>query len=202
VSHLKQATPATVSRGGVLFINETDIGWRPFWDAWIHRFKGADEKENAYTTFSLNLSTYCDDTFTEDIKKRSTIAPMCLMAYVQSLCAIIDFLYDELKSHKQFYDHFKKLREGDAEHLGKYANVIQNPTYDDVMKLVYEGIFAYAMIWSFGAALQDSSDRSWFNGTIRNKAGKIKFPEIQNSQVYDFKFDVMTATWVQWSEGM
>lgn len=27
VSHLKQATPATVSRGGVLFINETDIGW-------------------------------------------------------------------------------------------------------------------------------------------------------------------------------
>eukprot|EP00971_Amphidinium_carterae_P232327 4610074-Amphidinium_carterae.1 len=25
---MKHASPATVSRGGVLFINETDIGWR------------------------------------------------------------------------------------------------------------------------------------------------------------------------------
>lgn len=27
ISNLKNATPATVSRAGVLFINETDIGW-------------------------------------------------------------------------------------------------------------------------------------------------------------------------------
>jgi dynein heavy chain len=27
VSNLRNATPATVSRGGVLFINEADIGW-------------------------------------------------------------------------------------------------------------------------------------------------------------------------------
>jgi len=27
VSNLRNATPATVSRGGVLFINEGDIGW-------------------------------------------------------------------------------------------------------------------------------------------------------------------------------
>lgn len=27
VSNLRNATPATVSRGGVLFINELDIGW-------------------------------------------------------------------------------------------------------------------------------------------------------------------------------
>lgn len=30
ISNLKNATPATVSRAGVLFINETDIGWMPF----------------------------------------------------------------------------------------------------------------------------------------------------------------------------
>jgi dynein heavy chain, axonemal len=35
VANLKQATPATVSRGGVLFINESDIGWKPVWDSWI-----------------------------------------------------------------------------------------------------------------------------------------------------------------------
>lgn len=37
ISNLKNATPATVSRGGVLFINETDIGWMPYMNSWLER---------------------------------------------------------------------------------------------------------------------------------------------------------------------
>ena len=29
ISHLRTATPATVSRAGILFINSTDLGWNP-----------------------------------------------------------------------------------------------------------------------------------------------------------------------------
>lgn len=29
ISHLRTATPATVSRAGILFINTTDLGWNP-----------------------------------------------------------------------------------------------------------------------------------------------------------------------------
>lgn len=48
VSNLKNATPATASRAGVLFINETDIGWMPFMNQWLERsveklFKGTKE---------------------------------------------------------------------------------------------------------------------------------------------------------------
>jgi len=35
VSHLKQASPATVSRGGVLFINDSDVGPKPYFDSWL-----------------------------------------------------------------------------------------------------------------------------------------------------------------------
>jgi dynein heavy chain len=38
VSNLRNATPATVSRGGVLFINEADIGWTPYYDSWRAQF--------------------------------------------------------------------------------------------------------------------------------------------------------------------
>lgn len=37
VSNLKNATPATVSRAGVLFINDSDIGWMPYMNAWLDR---------------------------------------------------------------------------------------------------------------------------------------------------------------------
>lgn len=29
ISHLKTATPATVSRAGILYINHQDLGWNP-----------------------------------------------------------------------------------------------------------------------------------------------------------------------------
>ena len=35
IAHLKNATPATVSRGGVLFINDSDIGYKPYFEMWI-----------------------------------------------------------------------------------------------------------------------------------------------------------------------
>jgi len=37
ISNLNNATPATVSRAGVLFINETDIGFMPFMNQWLER---------------------------------------------------------------------------------------------------------------------------------------------------------------------
>jgi len=48
IANLKNATPATASRAGVLYINETDIGWMPYMNQWLDRsveklFKGTKE---------------------------------------------------------------------------------------------------------------------------------------------------------------
>lgn len=29
INHMKHCSPATVSRGGVIFVNAADVGWRP-----------------------------------------------------------------------------------------------------------------------------------------------------------------------------
>ena len=44
INSLKNATPATVSRAGILYINETDIGWRPFMETWVQKRTSATEK--------------------------------------------------------------------------------------------------------------------------------------------------------------
>lgn len=78
VSNLRNATPATVSRGGVLYINEADIGWRPYVDTWLSRFKAKGD-DNANNTFTLSLSHYITDGFLYDMKQKETIAPVCEM---------------------------------------------------------------------------------------------------------------------------
>lgn len=49
ISHLKNATPATVSRAGVLFINESDVGWKPFVDSWLEKI----HDDLAFSQFNL-----------------------------------------------------------------------------------------------------------------------------------------------------
>ena len=35
VGHLKSTNPATVSRAGILYINQEDLGWRPIISSWL-----------------------------------------------------------------------------------------------------------------------------------------------------------------------
>ena len=46
ISHLKTATPATVSRAGILFINAADLGWGPHISSWIDSRQVQSEKAN------------------------------------------------------------------------------------------------------------------------------------------------------------
>ena len=51
ISHLKYATPATVSRAGILYINETDVGWLSFILSWIDQL----ELQSAIAKPTLNV---------------------------------------------------------------------------------------------------------------------------------------------------
>jgi dynein heavy chain len=197
VSHLKYATPATVSRGGVLFINENDIGWKPHWDSWVEKFKREKNmiSEVAYNTFMLNLATYLDDGFIDDCKRKPTIAPMCTMAYVQSLICILDFCYEEFKTEKIYTDFVKKIRDQEAETMSRLGPNAAD--FDTCLKQIFEGMFVFALTWSFGAAFTD--DKIWFSGMMRNKC-KVKIPEA--GLIYDYRFDILSISWIMWSDGL
>lgn len=77
VSQLRNATPATVSRGGVLYINDSDVGWKPYFDSWLNKYKLKDE--HAFNVFTLALNTYINDSFIDDLKNKSHITPVCDM---------------------------------------------------------------------------------------------------------------------------
>ena len=97
---LKNASPATVSRGGVLFVNETDVGWKPAYDTWLKKYKEEKNDEIASTAFTLFLQTYCNDAIIDDLKTKPKIAPINDVAQFESLCCIIDYLYETLYTKK------------------------------------------------------------------------------------------------------
>jgi dynein heavy chain len=179
VSHLKNATPATVSRGGVLFINDIDVGWRPYLESWLEQFKNKDD--NARTVFYLAISHYLEESMLEMLLGLETITPCVVIAYIQTLCTIIDALYYELYNRKDLIVYMKSL---------------QAERNEDI-KDIYDAYFIYAFMWSFGASLSDG--RISFSSTLKSKA-KIKFPD--QGQCYDYWYDPLKLDWQPWQDSV
>jgi len=44
INHMNHCSPATVSRGGVIFVNADDIGWKPAVESWVERLECTEYK--------------------------------------------------------------------------------------------------------------------------------------------------------------
>lgn len=177
VAHLKNATPATVSRGGVLFLNDADIGWRPFFDSWLSSYKRSDD-EYAENVFTLAVLHYINDQFLEDLRGKAHIAPICDMAQVSSLTCIIDHLYHQLHTVKAQHDLLKRHREEGKE---------------EEIKQIYEAFFVFAAMWAYGGSLDE--DKLSFSNSFKS-ASKVKFPD--QGQCFDYFFDPLEGNWRHW----
>eukprot|EP00762_Andalucia_godoyi_P000343 ANDGO_03199.mRNA.1 Dynein beta chain len=87
ISHLKNATPATVSRAGILFLNETDVGWEPFKDSWI---EGREEKERGI--LDTLFSTYVTPILRWIRVSGRHIIPRSTFNMIQTLCRMLEGL--------------------------------------------------------------------------------------------------------------
>ena len=178
VSNLRNATPATVSRGGVLFINEADVGWRPYFDSWMVQFRARND-ENARNVFSLGLQQYLSEGFFDDIHSKEQITPMVDISYIMTMCAILDALYSDLYTKKESIEQMKSL---------------QSSGKEDDIKVIYEALFIFAVMWAFGGCMTE--DKISFNNLMKS-AAKIKFPEA--GQCFDYFFDPFTLAWTNWN---
>jgi len=181
ISNLKNATPATVSRGGVLYVNDSDIGCRPYFDSWLMKYKKI-EKGLPENVFTLAYTQYLSDSFTDDLRHKSHITPTCDMACMQSLTTIIDQLDYQLHSSKEQYDHLKKLREENNE---------------EAIKIIYEGFFVFAGMWAYGASLDE--DKIQFSNSWKSLSSK-QFKYEGDQQVFEYYFDPILAQFVNWKQ--
>ncbi|XP_036884188.1 dynein heavy chain 9, axonemal isoform X2 [Sturnira hondurensis] len=88
ISHLRAATPATVSRAGILYINPADLGWGPPVSSWIDRRGIQTERANLAILFDKYLPA-CLDTLRTRFKR---IIPVPEQSMVQTLCHLLECL--------------------------------------------------------------------------------------------------------------
>ncbi|XP_036692664.1 dynein heavy chain 9, axonemal [Balaenoptera musculus] len=88
ISHLRTATPATVSRAGILYISPADLGWNPPVSSWVNKREIQTERANLTFLFDKYLPA-CLDTLRTRFKK---IIPIPEQSMVQMLCHLLECL--------------------------------------------------------------------------------------------------------------
>ncbi|NXD84162.1 DYH17 protein, partial [Halcyon senegalensis] len=88
ISHLRTATPATVSRAGILYINPTDLGWNPIVTSWIERRTVKSEKAHLTILFDKYLPV-CLEKLKFGFK---TITPVPEVTVIQMVLYLLECL--------------------------------------------------------------------------------------------------------------
>lgn len=84
IADMKHASPATVSRGGVVFINETDVGWKPIVESWRETLPDQMAQSEFYLLFS-NVFEAVRPTFGKSVRtKKATLLEIVVFGVVVS----------------------------------------------------------------------------------------------------------------------
>ncbi|KAG5210204.1 hypothetical protein JEQ12_015398 [Ovis aries] len=88
IHHLRTATPATVSRAGILYVNPQDLGWNPYVASWIDRRRHQSEKANLTILFDKYVPA-CLEKLRTSFKTITSIPESSL---VQTICTLLECL--------------------------------------------------------------------------------------------------------------
>ncbi|XP_014909460.1 dynein heavy chain 7, axonemal [Poecilia latipinna] len=139
---LEVASPATVSRCGMIYLEPHMLGWRPHMLSWLNTLPTSlnDEHKALITGLFDRVLPPCLQLIRKATKELSPTSDTNL---VKSLMNLMDCMMDE------FHDE------------GKMKNISQ----DDVLSWL-EGIFVFCLVWSVGATCDDLG-REKFDSVVR-----------------------------------
>ena len=107
ISHLRNASPATASRAGCVFLNETDVGWRPYVAMWVETMGDAKTQ----TILEQLFETMVAPTLSMIRKEKwEHVTPVKDLAIVEVICRILEAVLTPetcpAGSEKEVYESF------------------------------------------------------------------------------------------------
>nr|XP_034835442.1 dynein heavy chain 10, axonemal [Maniola hyperantus] len=185
VGDLNYASPATVSRAGMVFVDPKNLGYQPYWDRWIRGRNNEEEREQLaglfdhYVPGAINYIVFGMFGLQQQTPLK-TIVPQTPLNLVVQLCYMISGLLPNRED--------------------------SNETID---RSVVECVFMVSMYNSLGAAIIDDGRFDFdtyikkacpmmlVEDTPEKKATTKHFP-MGFPSLYDYCLELTTKTWEAW----
>ncbi|KAL7522596.1 hypothetical protein ACHAWX_007291 [Stephanocyclus meneghinianus] len=173
VETLVNASPATVSRAGIIYVSDTDLDWAPVLEAWVRK-----QLDAGYQTFLRSL-------IHKWIGTSTPVDPGPCFDFIQRNTSEV---LTEGRVGK--ISSFTQLFQGLTEEEG--CTFVASNTK------AMERIFVYCLCWSVGALLE-AEDRMKFDSWLRQRDSNQIMPKVQQGEtIYEYFVNAVTGEWEKW----
>ena len=178
VADLKYASPATVSRCGMVYVDPKNLGYKPFLTMWN---RGVNAKYRSITKtlcdkYMAKMEAFCFEGV--DLDGNSVVPPR--NSLVRPIVGIV----------KQF-----------CALLGKFLDDMSEASAGVDPDGAIESAFVFSLVWSFGATIVDvagNTDRLRFDAFVRRLADREDILPSSDSSLYEFGYDIGKNAWFNW----
>lgn len=185
VMDLAVASPATVSRCGMIYMEPGKMGWDPIYQSWKVSNLPATFLENEEIEVNLLVDWLIEPTLRQVELKMKMITPMIRQNLLMSCLKLFSTSLECLSDPQQF----EKIEEKDR------------------IKII-DCLFIFSIVWSIGACIIDRRNfniwmRRILNGDVpevKNKGKKILPAIPENGNYFDYVFLPDIKMWKHWGE--
>ncbi|KAE9139210.1 Dynein heavy chain 6, axonemal [Phytophthora fragariae] len=175
VMDLAVASPATVSRIGVVYMTATDLGWMPFVKTWMEKELPSDFPSEGIKRLEFLITIYVEKCIQFVRKKSFELVPTVDMNLATSLCRLFACLFSP--SSGVNYSAMKS---------------------DEMLELL-DKVFAFSLFWSVGATMTVDTHEQ-FDNFARELMGEAKLNIPNAGLIFDYFVDVEQFKFRAWSE--
>ena len=185
VEDLIVASPATISRCGMVFMEPSALGLAPLVECWLKKlleiFNPAETK--IINSLEKLFNLYLEEGVNFVRRRLKELCPTVDNNLAKSVMKIVD----------TFFDKFRTLEfKAKKKNLDDYKEIENN----------IEGIFNYAIIWALGVTTNEEGRKkfdSFIREQMKNNCLDKKFLIPSEGTVYDYMFDVEKGEWIMWT---
>ena len=181
VYDLQYASPATISRCGMVYVDSRNLGYDPFIHRWLKSRQNEQEREvlrGLFDKYARNCIDFVMEGIDGDdlVRRPRQAIPVSNLNMITQLCSLLEaMLREELK--------------------------VTDPQ-------VLESIFIFCITWSIGGLIRQDSvvqDRDRFNTFLKDLAGmgtvdseRVAPTQLPNRSLYEYCFDTSEMMWKSW----
>lgn len=177
---LAVASPATVSRCGMIYMEPTSLGYDVLLQSWLQKIPAVLGNRTRALVNKL-FDDYVPTVLSQLRRTLTEPLPTVNNCLVEALLNLLDTFFNEY--HEQDDGREKKSMEQIVDFMAKI-----------------EPIFYFSLIWSMCCTVNNHS-RILMNACLRTEfiAKGAKQPPPVTGSIYDFKYDVLKGEWIDWN---
>ncbi|CAD7077293.1 unnamed protein product [Hermetia illucens] len=172
VQDLAQASPATVSRCGMVYIDPNELGWEPLVLSWRDTIKEKTLKPDHVEFVIILFKKYFGNCLNYSIKTGVYAIHQVVTSKVSMCCELLTALFDSIPN-LNFMDETNAKR--------------------CICKL-----YVWASLWSIGGNFDDDSRYKLENKFKELLAGE-KLLEFPTGNIWDFRVNITSLDWEHWN---